>query len=142
MPIHKVQLALHICLCFATSSALALCLQLKLFKGCFIVAAFSLEAQPELLNSYHLLGHPALHRGSPLPFSPADTASFPYCKHAALPAFQMPPSLLCLWAQSPAAKHTLKPLSVCSPERSRNKGMHSQKGFSSLPCRLGKGMWT
>lgn len=50
-------------------------LQLKLFKGCSIAAAFKLVVQPELLDSYHLLVHPALHRGSLFPFSPADIAS-------------------------------------------------------------------
>lgn len=95
-------------------------LQLKLFKGCSIAAAFKLVVQPELLDSYHLLVHPALHRGSLFPFSPADIASSLttdtlFCQHfrCLLPCF--------LWAQSPAAKHTLKPSSVCSPERPRNK---------------------
>lgn len=94
-------------------------LQLKLFKGCSIAAAFKLVAQPELLDSYHLCTQ-LFTEETYFPFPQLTlplslTTDTLFCQHfrCLLPCF--------LWAQSPAAKHTLKPSSVCSPERPRNK---------------------
>lgn len=91
-------------------------------KGCSVVIPVSFEMQPDSAA-------PTLFRCAPRgkPTSISSAASeltlplFLAANKLLLPVFQASPSLLSLWAWSPAAEHTLQPPSAQGPKRKTEK---------------------
>lgn len=116
-------------------------LQLKLFKGCFIVAAFNLKAQSELLDSYHL-GTQLFTEEARFPFPQLTlplslTANMLLCQHFRC----LLPCIVC--GRRAQLLNTHLSLSLCAALKDKGtKACTARQGFSPVPCRLDRGMWT